>query len=204
MIIKIDELSDNVVNRVHSIISESKIVQMQECLKKGETFPPIIVFNDNGIYHLVDGLYRVRACQRSGIKTVESDIREGTESDAFWAAIGLSNKPGRIKGEMANSVRLALEYCKGKNFSEIARQVGCSGVNVSQIGSKRNRERRVLKKERGTYEAWRKFKTSYKEVEKIISNMSIMIVDGQHKIPARTLCESLSDKINKITQKIME
>lgn len=59
------------------------------------------------------------------------------------------------------------------------------------------------KRERGSYKEWLRFKELSKSIEAILKEMKELKVDSQNKIPARLLCESLVDKINRLAQKLV-
>jgi len=79
---------------VRSQISEEHIEDLFEALKQSAKFPPIIVFDDNGVLILVDGHHRYEAAKKCKLDKIEAEIRKGTKREAILCACGTNEKHG--------------------------------------------------------------------------------------------------------------
>lgn len=57
-------------------------------------FPAIVVFYDGKDHWLADGFHRVQAAMKAGLKTLASDVRQGTRRDAVLHSVGANASHG--------------------------------------------------------------------------------------------------------------
>lgn len=62
-------------------------------------------------------------------------------------------------------------------------------------------ERRTVT--RGSYQDWRRLNELSEVVKSAMEEMGELRMDVQHRIPARTMCESFAEKFNKLAQKLV-
>ena len=56
----------------------------------------------------------------------------------------------------------------------------------------------------GSFEDWRKLKAIIEEINEMADSIEGLKVDEQHVVPARDLCQSVADRFQKLTRKIVE
>lgn len=83
---------------------------------------------------------------------------------------------------------------------ELYEQIAAGKITVP--AAKAKLKPKPKRKERGTYDEWRKFKTLCGGISDSLSELAKLRVDGDHIIQARDLAEKLSSKLHSITKKI--
>ncbi len=113
-------------------LNESRV--REYCKKYSENperMPPISVYRINGILYVVSGFHRLQAAIKAGIETIDAFVKDGTEAEAVWEALG-SNQHGLNlnAGDKKRGVIMALEAMPEQSDNAIAAQIGCSGSLV--------------------------------------------------------------------------
>ena len=98
-------------------MNEDIIETYEEDLRRGDLFPPIILFRDKDEYYIGDGFHRVEAAMRASRKVIDSKIEPGGFKEALIYAAGANDKMGfqRTRKDKRNAVTLLLkdpEICK--------------------------------------------------------------------------------------------
>jgi hypothetical protein len=75
-------------------VYENTVLEYVEALERGEVFPPVTVFDDNGTYYLVDGWHRDEAMYRCGRKEIEAEVKMGSRRDAILFSVGVNSNHG--------------------------------------------------------------------------------------------------------------
>jgi hypothetical protein len=57
---------------------------------------------------------------------------------------------------------------------------------------------------RGSFTDWQKLRELFEIVQDAINQMGDLKVDAQHRIQARSMCEAMSGRFNKLAQKLVE
>lgn len=118
-------------------VSQEVLVDYAEALKRGDKFPPIVVFGleDFSVYWPGDGHKRIQACLRAGKKEILAEVRIGTLEDARWYSLSANKTHGarRSRADVTWAIQLALTHPQSQNMSDaqIARHVGASGKTVA-------------------------------------------------------------------------
>lgn len=86
------QLHEKLQNR--NEISQSAIDEYAEAMKRGDEFPPILVFFDGINYNLVDGFHRYHAYRKAGDTDIECDVENGTFRDAQMRAASVNHDHG--------------------------------------------------------------------------------------------------------------
>jgi ParB-like chromosome segregation protein Spo0J len=122
-------------------INETLIAEYAANMEEGSVFPAILTFFDGVNYWLADGFHRYFAAKKLGRGSIESDVRSGTNRDAWLYSLGANSKHGarRTNSDKRKSVRRALDDFELQEWSnsEIARQ--CD-VSVGLVASMRGTE----------------------------------------------------------------
>lgn len=80
-----------------------------EAMRRGDTFPPVPVFQVNGGYWPGEGFHRIAARREAGFADIEADVREGGEDAAMEFALSANFDNGlpRSSADKRNAVRAA-------------------------------------------------------------------------------------------------
>ena len=123
------------------VIDQTLVYQYIDCMKDGDTFPPIETMFDGSTHWLVDGFHRYHAYKLMGLKKTEVVYKPGTQEEAQVRSFGVNGQHGktRTNEDKRNAVQLALQHnlTKGKSDREIAK-ICC--VSVTFVSSVRNPE----------------------------------------------------------------
>ena len=125
-------------------------------MQNGAEFPPVLVANLNGVYHLVDGFHRIEAIKYLGIPFCQARIIEVESIEEMrYEAVKANLTNGRqltqkekakaldyyiqagkhLTGLSLAFARLSVSEGQYKSFSEIAKDLGCMS---RQTVTKRN------------------------------------------------------------------
>jgi hypothetical protein len=105
-------------------------------MRRGGVFPPVLVVRDGkDKYYLVDGHHRVTAARKlNGVDTIDTDIIDGTFTDALWLSWGANREHGlrRTQKEKRRAIHAALLHPKWSKESDraIGRHIGCDHKTV--------------------------------------------------------------------------
>jgi len=120
-------------------MNEETIEEYSEAMRKGDKFPPVVVFTDDGaFYWLADGFHRYHAAKQIANKwSLQAEIRDGGKREAILFAVGANASHGlrRSREDKRNSV---LKLLNDKDWSqwsdrEIARRCQVSPDTVNRI-----------------------------------------------------------------------
>jgi len=132
-------------------------------MKRGDQFPPVVVFHDGADYWLADGFIRRDAIQWRGLKEIDCEIRQGTLEDAQWYSYSANQAHGlrRTTEDKQRAVKAALAHPKGAGMSDrdIARHVGVGHSMVSELRAELTPSVRIGQIETPTVTVKRKGKT---------------------------------------------
>ena len=107
-------------------VNQVKVAQYAEAIKRGERFPPIIIFFDGGTYWVASGFHRVPATEQAGKKFIEAEVHKGTRRDAILHSVGCNAKHGlpRTTADKERAVDMLLKDPEWRQWSnrEIARR----------------------------------------------------------------------------------
>ena len=120
---------------VRAALNEALVSEYAERMKAGDPFPPVVVFDDGGHRRLSDGRTRILAAQRNGAPEIAAEIRQGTQAEAIWFALGANRAHGArmTQGDLPHAVQLALSAFPDRSPQVIADQIGCSRSYVERI-----------------------------------------------------------------------
>ena len=119
-------------------MNEETIEEYAEAMRKGDKFPPVVVFSDDGAsYWLADGFHRFEAAKKAGRSVIQTEIREGGKREAILYAVGANASHGlrRSREDKRNSVLKLLKDTEWSRWSdrEIARRCQVSPDTVNRI-----------------------------------------------------------------------
>ena len=118
-------------------LRQDVIDEYREGLQRGDTFPPITVFQDGESLFLVDGFYRYYSYRLEQIEMIEAEIHEGTLRDALFYSASINQQHGvrRSIRDKRRSVSICLLDDEWSQWSDhtIARHCGVSQPFVSKV-----------------------------------------------------------------------
>ena len=118
-------------------ISQSLINEYVADMEKGDQFPAVVAFFDGVEHWLADGFHRYFANKKLGIGSILTDVRTGTNRDAWLYSLGANGMHGlrRTNADKRKSVRRALDDFELQEWSnaEIARQCDVSPSLVATM-----------------------------------------------------------------------
>jgi ParB-like chromosome segregation protein Spo0J len=77
--------------------------RVEHYVQAGEAVEPVVVFDTEEGYLLVDGYHRVAAAKLRGADTVPAEIRGGSREDALRYAVALAAAQRGVSPEMARA-----------------------------------------------------------------------------------------------------
>jgi len=114
------EVIQGLLPRIYTHTIEEKIEEYKEAMEAGEQFPPIVVWDRNGHYWLIDGMHRLLACRRLGKEVIKAEVVElADEVEARMLA---------IEKNMLHGIPLSREEKK-----ELARLLYADGVEIERL-----------------------------------------------------------------------
>ena len=102
---------------------------------RGDRFPPVVVFQNDGEFIMADGFHRAKAARRARLKHILAEIRQGSRKDALRFALGANHKHGlrRTNGDKRRAVELALAEFGNQSDRLLAEMCGVSQTFVTNI-----------------------------------------------------------------------
>ena len=163
-------------------ISQSLINEYVADMEKGDQFPAVIAFFDGVEHWLADGFHRYFANKKLGIGSILTDVRTGTNRDAWLYSLGANGMHGlrRTNADKRKSVRRALDDFELQEWSnaEIARQCDVSPSLVASMRGDAAPASRKFKMADGTIAEKRVPKRAEKPDP--IVQAAQLIVDNEH------------------------
>lgn len=118
-------------------IDEAIVSEYADAMKAGESFPPVVAFQDGASVWLADGFHRVHAARRADIKEIAAEVYDGTKRDAILHSVGANAAHGlrRTNADKRKAVMTLLEDDKWSQWSdrEIARRCAVHNSFVSRL-----------------------------------------------------------------------
>jgi hypothetical protein len=118
-------------------LSEAMIEDYTAEMKRGDEFPPVVVFHDGAEYWLADGFHRMHARKRTGWGDITADIRQGTKRDAILHSLGANASHGmrRTNEDKRRAVERMLRDREWRSLPdrEIARHCAVSPQTVGNV-----------------------------------------------------------------------
>jgi hypothetical protein len=118
-------------------IVTAKVAEYAEDMKRGDVFPPLIVFREKNKYWLADGFHRYHAAIVLDTESIECDVREGGLRDAMLYSCGANAAHGfrRTIDDKRRAVTRMLEdeEWEGWGDHEIAKHCNVSHPFVGEM-----------------------------------------------------------------------
>jgi hypothetical protein len=124
-------------------IDELVVADYAEAMIRGEKFPPVVVFQDNGSLLLADGFHRVRAARKAHLSRIMAEVRPGGRIEALKFSLQSNHTHGlrRTNEDKRYAAGLAL-----KEFANLSDRLIADMCGVSQpfVGILRRELRTVI------------------------------------------------------------
>ena len=135
--IALDEIRIDKRVQARAKIVPEVVDEYAEAMRKGDEFPPLVVFQEGDIYILADGFTRYAAAKRAGRTHINCEVLAGGLRDAMLYAVGANATHGRPRStaDKRCAVRKLLnddEWCTWSD-REIARRCHVSHQLVAEL-----------------------------------------------------------------------
>lgn len=128
-----------------AVIDQPTVYHYIDCMKEGDTFPPLDTVFDGSTHWLVDGFHRYHAYKIIGLKQVDVNYKPGTQAEAQVISFGVNGKHGKPRSieDKHRIVEAALvhELTKGKTDYEIAKVCELSKSFVASVRSPEKKQK---------------------------------------------------------------
>lgn len=119
-------------------LNSDTVEQYAAAMKKGEEFPPIVVYDTSDGLILADGFHRHTAADMAGVKTIEAQIIVGSYDDALWYSRYVANRKNGQRLSRADVERV-VEYTlrdpklAAQSNRQLGEMCGCSHVTIKRF-----------------------------------------------------------------------
>jgi hypothetical protein len=118
-------------------LSTDTVTEYVEDMKRGDKFPPPVVFYDGETYWLAEGFHRFVAAQSLNIETIDCTVHLGTKRDAILHACGTNTDHG-LRRTNEDKRRVILKLLQDEEWSkwsdrEIARRCNVTHDLVGRL-----------------------------------------------------------------------
>ncbi|MGD0952831.1 MAG: DNA methyltransferase [Methanotrichaceae archaeon] len=112
------ELDSDLQPRV--VLDQGTVIRYVEALKRGDSFPAVVVFYDGVTYWLADGFHRVTAAKLAGLTEIEADIRNGSKKNALLHSVSANEEHGlpRTQADKKKAITSLLDDPEFKELSD--------------------------------------------------------------------------------------
>jgi hypothetical protein len=124
-------------------IDEGTVTDYAEAMTRGDIFPPVVVFRDNGDkLILAEGFHRVKAARKAKHTHILAEIRKGSRTDALRFALGANHRHGlRLTNlDKRRGVEMALTEFGNLSDHLLSEMCGVSQSFVSSVRQQLNAE----------------------------------------------------------------
>ncbi|MGO8928448.1 MAG: ParB/RepB/Spo0J family partition protein [Limisphaerales bacterium] len=133
--LRLDAIRLDAGTQTRAHIDDATVAEYAEAMARGDRFPPVVVFQNNGEFIMADGFHRHKAAHRARLKHILAEIRKGTRKDALRFALGANHKHGlrRTNGDKRRAVELALAEFGSQSDRLLAEMCGVSQTFVGNV-----------------------------------------------------------------------
>lgn len=120
-------------------INEQTIEDYSEAIKRGDEFPPVLVYFDGVHYYLTDGYHRYHGHKHAGKAGITCEIVNGTFRDAVLRATSVNSRHGmrRTNADKRKAVMTLIEDLEWDAWSNSEMAAHCS-VSISFVADLRS------------------------------------------------------------------
>ena len=137
--LKLDQIRVDGGTQSRVNLNQDTVGEYALALENGDIFPPVTTFFDGTDYWLADGFHRFAANVQIGARTVDVDVRVGTQRDAQFFSSSANNKHG-LPPTRADRRHAAFKLLADAEWSKmsdraIAKQCGIHHTTVGEYRS---------------------------------------------------------------------
>lgn len=92
--LRLDSIRLDAGTQTRAHIDDCTVAEYAEAMLRGDRFPPVVVFQNDGESIMADGFHRFRSARRAKLTHILAEIRKGTRKDALRFALGANHKHG--------------------------------------------------------------------------------------------------------------
>lgn len=135
--VKIEKVCRNAATQARERIDPAIVEDYAAAMRRGDVFPPILLFGDGEKYFIGDGHHRFDAAVVAEWLTVRAEVRPGGEREALLYAVGANDAHGlrRTNADKRRAVALLLADAEWGKLSDrkIARLCRVTHPFVAQV-----------------------------------------------------------------------
>jgi len=133
--LKLDSIRLDAGTQTRAHIDDATVAEYSEAMIRGDHFPPVIVFQNDGEFIMADGFHRHKAARKARLKHLQAEVRKGSRKDALRFALGANDAHGlrRTNGDKRRAVELALAEFGSQSDRLLAEMCGVSVQTVGNI-----------------------------------------------------------------------
>jgi len=133
--LRLDLICIDAGTQTRAHIDENTVAEYAEAMRRGDHFPPLVVFQDDGNFILADGFHRHRAARRAKLKSLFAEVRHGSRKDALKFALGANHKHGlrRTNADKRRAVEMAIAEFENLSDRLLGEMCGVSQPFESNI-----------------------------------------------------------------------
>lgn len=135
VMLKLESICLNEGTQTRAHIDENTVAEYAEAMVRGDQFPPVVVFENDGKFILADGFHRHRAARRAKLTHILAEVRDGGHQDALKFALGANHKHGlrRTNADKRRAVEMALAEFSNLSDRLLAQMCGVTQPFVSNL-----------------------------------------------------------------------
>jgi len=92
--LRLDAIRLDAGTQTRAHIDDCTVAEYSEAMLRGDRFPPVVVFQNDGEFIVADGWHRVRTACRAKLGHILAEVRPGGRKDALRFALGCNQKHG--------------------------------------------------------------------------------------------------------------
>jgi hypothetical protein len=109
--LKLKAIQTDAGTQTRARLDEMTVADYAEAMIRGEKFPPVTVFPNNGDLVLADGFHRLKAARKARFEKIDAEVRMGTRTDALKFSLQSNHAHGlrRTNDDKRHAVTIALK-----------------------------------------------------------------------------------------------
>ncbi len=135
MKIKLQNITTDESLQLRVETSSPTVAEYEERMGEGEQFPPLLVWQSDGVYILLDGWHRYQAAVNLGFVDYDAKVFTGSKTEALIAA-AISNRTHGLpmtRADKRKAIQRLVESSGELSSNQIANAIGVSNHTVDVI-----------------------------------------------------------------------
>ena len=133
--VRLSQISKIAATKIRCRLNAATVAQYAACMKRGDRFPPLTLFENGSRLVLSDGYHRLAAAQRIGRKTILAEVRIGGTAEALEFAISANCTQGLqlTLSDKRRAAELSVRKLNHLSSNRIAKLCGLATGTVEKI-----------------------------------------------------------------------